>query len=138
MFIINLHTSHTKLQHTIDVYLRALKELTSAGCREQSARHVRTSSSDFVCPCIDRVRVNQYSDGTVVVVTGRQLWFVHSLRLSSAVFTEVLHVRETSVCFKTRIEDVRIPQLREETPVVAFSYFHKPVQKRLCIEFDVS
>ena len=116
-----------------------MKEITSGGLQESSASGTCTNiSSEFVCPCVERVKVNQYSEGTTIVVTGQQLWFLHSLRLSSTVIKEPFHVQGASACFKTKAKDVDIPQSKEKTSVVAFSYFYQPIQRKLQIEFDVS
>lgn len=69
---------------------------------------------------------------------GQKLWFVHSLKLSSTTIKDPFQVQEYSICFKTDVNSIKIPDNQEEREVEIFSYFHQPVQVKLCVEVNVS
>lgn len=69
---------------------------------------------------------------------GQKLWFVHSLKLSSTTIKDPFQVQEYSICFKTDVNSIKIPENQEEREIEVFSYFHQPVQVKLRVEVDVS
>ena len=69
---------------------------------------------------------------------GQKLWFVHSLKLSSTTIKDPFQVQEYSICFKTDVNSIKIPDNQEEREVEIFSYFHQPVQVKICVEVNVS
>ena len=97
-------------------------------------------SCDYLCPSIDQVKITHYGlNDAIVVVTGQQLWFVHSIKLSE-VIKDPFQVQERSVSFKTNMDNLGfvIQRSKEESEVVVYSHFHLPVQRKLTIELNVS
>lgn len=97
-------------------------------------------SCDFLCPSIDQVKITHYGlNDAIVVVTGQQLWFVYSIKLSE-VIGDPFQVQERSVSFKTSMDNLGfvIQRSKEESEVVVYSHFHMPIQRKLIIELNVS
>lgn len=82
------------------------------------------------------MKVTKYERDAIIVITGKQLFFVHSVKLSS-IINDPFQVQELSVCFKTNSDNV-ILENQQENEVIVYSHFYHPVQKRLHVELDVS
>ncbi len=96
-------------------------------------------SSEFLRPYIEKMKITKYGNEAVIVAKGQKLWFVHSLKFSSsATIKEPFQIQEYSICFKTDVKSIKIPDNQEEREVEIFSYFHQPVRVKLCVEVDVS
>ena len=95
-------------------------------------------SSEFLRPHIEKMKITKYGKEAVIVAKGQKLWFVHSLKLSSTTVKDPFQVQEYSICFKTDVNSIKIPDNQEEREIEIFSYFHQPVQMKLHMEVDVS
>lgn len=95
-------------------------------------------SSVFLCPCIEKMKITKYGKEAIIVAQGQKLWFVHSIKLLSATIKDPCQVQEYSICFKTDVNSIKIPDNQEEKEVEILSYFHQPVQVKLHVEVDVS
>ena len=84
------------------------------------------------------MKITKYGKEAIIVARGQKLWFVHSLKLSSVTIGDPFQVQEYSICFKTDVNSIKIPENQEEREVEIFSYFHQPVQVKLQMEVDVS
>ena len=126
------------MQHSPEVYFRLAKKLAY----DDEVHKVKNEDipNEYLCPSIERVKIiTQCGNEAIVVVTGQQLWFVHSVKLcSESVVEEPFQVQECSVSFKTKTENVKIPTSQEEREIVIYSYFDQPVQKKLHVELEVS
>ena len=123
------------VQHSAGVYYRSIKKL-AYDHKEQKGIYLGISS-EFLRPVVEGVKVTQYGSEAIIVVTGRQLWFVHSLKLSS-MLKEPFQVQEVSVSFRANTDHFVIPGNQEEMEVVIFSHFSQPIMKNVCVELDVS
>jgi hypothetical protein len=84
------------------------------------------------------MKFTKYGKEVIIVARGQKLWFVHSLKLSSVTIKDPFQVQEYSICFKTDVNSIKIPDNQEEREIEIFSYFHQPVQAKLRVEVDVS
>lgn len=131
---------HFTLQHSTDAYFKLIKKLAYDHEEHAVNNLMPEISSGFLCPSIDQVKITQYGlNDVIVVVTGQQLWFVHSIKLSK-VMRDPFQVQERSVSFRTSMDnlDSVIQRCREESNVVVYSHFHIPVQRKVIIELNVS
>ena len=83
------------------------------------------------------MKVTQYGKDAIVVVTGHQLWFVHSIKRLTAVY-EPFQLQEACVSFKADMNDFIPTDDRKNDEVVIFSHFSVPVTKKYSIELNVS
>ena len=95
-------------------------------------------SSEFLRPYIEKMKITKYGKEAVIVAKGQKLWFVHSLKLSSTTVKDPFQVQEYSICFRTDVNSIKIPDNQEEREIEIFSYFHQPVHMKLHVEVDVS
>lgn len=93
-------------------------------------------TSEFLLPSIDGVKVTQYGSEATVVITGKRLWFTHSLHLSTLLKVP-FQVQKESVSFCARINDIMVTN-SEEKEITLFSYFATPVKRKVLVELDVS
>ena len=73
----------------------------------------------------------------IVVVTGQQLWFVYSLKLSTAVY-EPFQLQDTCVSFKANMNDLLPTEDGKDDEVVIFSQFCQPITTKYSMELNVS
>ena len=123
------------MQHTAGVYYSSIKMLAYNYKMNGGGHH--EISSEFLCPSIEHVKVTQYGDDAIVVVSGQRLWFVHSLKLLSTI-RDPFQVQDTSVSFKASMVDVVRSGEAKEDAVVIFSHFSPPLTGKLHVELNVS
>ena len=82
------------------------------------------------------MKVTQYGDDAIVVVSGQRLWFVHSLKLLSTI-RDPFQVQDTSVSFKASMVDVVRSGEAKKDRVVVYSYFSGPIAKEFHVELNV-
>ena len=133
-----LYTEYLYLQHSADIYFKSIKILADSDCKELQ-RSDTGISDEFVCPIIEHMKITQYENEAIIVVKGKKLWFVHSIKLSaSSTFTEPFQIQPTSISFKVNADTIGVPDSQEESQIVVFSHFHPPVEAQICVHVDVS
>ena len=118
------------------MYYRSIKKLAYNHHQEESDFQ-QEISSEFLCPIVKQVKVTQYGNDAIIVVTGQRLWFVYSLKLASAV-CEPFQLQEISVSFKATKEDIVHPDNLEDNQVIIFSHFCPPLTVNFTMELNVS
>lgn len=83
------------------------------------------------------MKVTQYGSDAIIVINGKQLWFVHSIKLSSLII-QPFQVQEVYVSFKAKLNDVKASDSCEEGVVVIFSHFCEPITRKFIVEPNVS
>lgn len=132
VFILNL-LSCMHMQHSTNIYHRSIEKLTVY--HQEDKIDTIEISSEFLCPQVEQVKVNQYGNEAIVELRGQKLWFVRSIKLASVVIEDPVQVKEFSVTFKTKTV---IPNEKRESEVVVYSYFCCLVQQTLQIEIEVN
>lgn len=117
------------------MYYRSIKKL--AYNHHQQESDIQEISSKFLCPIVKHVKVTQYGNDAIIVVTGQKLWFVYSLKLTSAV-CEPFQLQETSVSFKANMQDIVHPDNLEDNQVMIYSHFCPPLTVNFSMELNVS
>ena len=94
-------------------------------------------SRGFLHPNIEQVKVIQYGRDAIIVVTGRKLWFVHSIKMATVV-SEPFQVQEVSVSFKANMDDLMACDRWKDDRVIIISHFSRPVMMKFSVEPNVS
>lgn len=126
------------MQYTVGAYHMYVKRFTQDDLEIQNPRsRFGVVTDQFLLPAIDGVKVTYYGNEATVVVMGKQLWFTHSLTLSSTLKNPI-QVQKEFVSFNAETCDLQIAKNGEEKEVTLYSYFSLPITKKVYVEFDVS
>jgi hypothetical protein len=118
------------------VYHKSIEKLICY--KENKIDATETVNHDFLRPLVEGVKVIQYGNEAIVEIGGQQLWFVHSMELSSITKLEnPVEVKELSICFKTNMDKIPSDLTMDDQEVILFSYFCHPVQQKIKIEVEV-
>jgi hypothetical protein len=121
------------MQHT---YHKSIEKMICY-CKEHK-KEATEILNDFLCPVIEGVKVIEYGNEAIIEVSGQQLWFVHSMELSSVTKLEnPVEVKELSTCFKTNVDKIPSDLTVNDQEVILFSYFCHPIQRKVKIEVEV-
>ena len=83
------------------------------------------------------MKVTQYGKDAIVVVTGHQLWFVHSIKHKTAVY-KPFQLQDACVSFKADMNDFIPTDDWKDDKVVIFSHFSPPITAHYSIDLNVS
>ena len=120
----------------MNVYHSSIEKLVRYN-KEHNITNATETLNEFLCPLIEGVKIIKYGNEAIIEIGGQQLWFVHSMELSSIIKLEnPVEVKELSVCFKTNVEKIPKASVNDQE-VILLSYFCHPVQQKINIEVEV-
>ena len=123
------------VQHTMNVYHCSIEKVVHYD--KENKINATETVNEFLRPLIERAKVTKYGNEAIIEIGGQQLWFVHSMDLSSNIKLEnPIEVKELSICFKMNVDDIHKASTTDQK-VILFSYFCHPVEQEIEIEVEV-